>query len=118
MTGDKAGVVLAVVGLAHLQPGNLGDRVRLVGRLEQTGQQLLLFHWLWRQLRVDAGGAEKEQALDTVSPGLIDHVILDHQVVMDELCRISIVGVNPPTFAAARNRYSGRSRAKKAATAA
>jgi len=118
MTAIKTGAVLAVVRLAHLQAGDLGDGVGLVGRLQRPGQQVFLAQRLRRQLRIDAGGAEKEQTFDAVPPCLVDHVVLDHQVVVDELRRISVVGVNPPNLRRRRNTYSGRSQAKKAATAA
>lgn len=49
--------MLAVVALAQLDPGDLGDRVGLVGRLEDAGEQRLLLHRLLRMLGVDARGA-------------------------------------------------------------
>src|SRR6266702_5474399 len=36
------------------QPGGLGDRIPLVGRLERTGEQRLLAHRLRREPRIDA----------------------------------------------------------------
>jgi hypothetical protein len=35
----EVGSVRTVVGLAQLDPGDLGDGVRLVGRLQQTREQ-------------------------------------------------------------------------------
>ena len=49
---DEVRAVLPPVGLAQLDPGDLGDRVRLVGRLERAGQQRLLGHRL-RASRAD-----------------------------------------------------------------
>jgi hypothetical protein len=93
---DEARAVLAIVGLAQLQPGNLGDRVRFVGRLERPVEQGLFPHRLRRELRVDARGAEEQQALDPVVPGLVNDIVLNHQVVMHEFRRVAAVGVNAP----------------------
>ncbi|MNN77018.1 hypothetical protein D3C81_1934490 [compost metagenome] len=60
--------VLAPIGLAHLDAGNLGNCVPLVGRLQLTGQQTALRHWLRRELRVDARRAEKQQFGGAVLP--------------------------------------------------
>ena len=91
----EARPVLAIVGLAHLQPGNLGQGVRLVGRLEDAGEQVLLLHRLRRMLRVDARRTEEEQPLDAAQVGLVDDIVLDRQVDMDELGRIGVVGMDP-----------------------
>ena len=60
-------VLLAVV-LAELQPGDLGDRVGLVGRLERGSQQAFLSHRLRCLARIDAGTSEEKEALHTLLP--------------------------------------------------
>lgn len=51
---SEAGSVLAVVAFAHLDPGDLGDGVRFVGRFERSGEQRFLAHRLRSEFRVDA----------------------------------------------------------------
>lgn len=53
--------VLGTVMLAELEPGNLGDGIRLVGRLQRAGQETFLRHRLRRVLRVDAEEPRKRR---------------------------------------------------------
>ena len=48
-------------------PGDLGDRIGLVGRLQRPGQHRVLAHRLRREFRIDAGRAEKHQLLGAVA---------------------------------------------------
>lgn len=59
--GYKIGAVLAVVGVAHANAGNLGQGVGLVGRLQGPGQKGLFLHGLLGQLGVDATGAQEQE---------------------------------------------------------
>ena len=86
--------VLAVVGLAQLDAGDLGHRIGLVGGLEHAGEQLPLVHGLRGVFGIDAGTAEKEQILDPGTVGGIDDVDFDLQVDGDELGGIAVVGVD------------------------
>ena len=61
---DEIGAVLPAIGLAQLDPGDLGDRVPFVRRLQRAGQQRVFGDRLRRELRVDAGRAEEQQLLD------------------------------------------------------
>ena len=88
----EVGAILPVVGLAHLDAGDLGDGVGLVGRLQDTGEEVLLAHGLGRELRIDAGGAQEEEVLHPGLKRFVDDVGLDHQVLVDELGRIGVVG--------------------------
>jgi hypothetical protein len=92
--GDEVGAVLAVVGIAQPDAGDLGDRVRLVGRLERSGQQVLLFERLRGQLGVNAARPEEEQFFHAVFVRRVNHVHLDHHVFVDELPAIEAVGLN------------------------
>ena len=67
--GEVLRAVLAVVAPAHLDAGDLGERVGAVGGLERTGEQVGLRHGLRGKLGVDAGGAEEEQAVYVVPDG-------------------------------------------------
>jgi hypothetical protein len=89
---------LPVIRPAHLDAGYLGQRVRPVGGLERTSQQILFFDWLRAKLGVDAGRAEKEQAVDIGAVGGVNDVSLNDQVFADEVRGIEIVGENSTDF--------------------
>jgi hypothetical protein len=74
---DEIGAVLLAVGLAQLDGGDLGDGVPFVGRLERAGQQRLLRHRLRRELRIDAGGTERQQLLDAAPERTTDDIQRD-----------------------------------------
>ena len=90
----EIGAVLPVVALAHLDAGDLGDGVGLVGGFERAGEQVFFLDRLRAVARVDATGAEKKQFLDAGLPGFMDHVALDHQVLVDEFGGVGVVGVD------------------------
>lgn len=96
--GDEPGAVLPVVSLAHLDSRDLGNGVGLIRGFEKAGEQMFLFHGLGCVFRIDARGAEKQKAVHLVFPGGMDDVALNDQVVVDELGRIAVVGMNPAHF--------------------
>ena len=89
---DEVAAVLLPVGLAELDPRDLGDRVGLVRGLEGAGEEVLLLHRLRALARVDAGAAEVEQPLHREEVGGVHHRGVDHHVVVDELGRPGGVG--------------------------
>ena len=93
---DEAGPVLAVVGPAHLDPGDLGHGVGGIGGLQGTGQEVGLFHGLGAVPGVDAGASEKKKPPDPEAVARMDQVGLDGQVLVDEFRREGVIGVNPP----------------------
>jgi hypothetical protein len=103
--------VLAAVGLAHLDAGDLRDAYHsLVGSSGPVSRY---------SSRIGCGRASDRcsssrgtAASRPVAPGRVDDVGLDLQVVADELRRAVSLAWMPPTLAAARNTYSGRSAAK------
>ena len=92
--GHKLGAVLTVVRLAHLDAGDLGDGIRLIRRFQRAGQEVFLLHGLRGVLGVDAGGAQEEEAVHACEVGAMDDARLDDQVVVDELGRVGVVGVD------------------------
>ena len=92
---DEITAILRAICLAQLEPGDLGDRIPLVGRLERPGEQRLLGHRLWRHLGKDTRRAEEHELRDTGQPRAFDHVGLDHQIVVEERARQAVVGGNP-----------------------
>ncbi len=89
---DVIGAVLQVVALAHLEAGDLGDGVFLVGVLQFAGQQAVLLHGLGRILGIDAGAAQEEQFLHPVGVGLADDVALNLHVHHHEVGAVQAVG--------------------------
>ena len=89
---DVVGAVLEIEALAHLESGNLGDGVWLVGVLKRRGQQAILGHGLRSLAGIDAGGAEEEKFLYAMLPCLADDVLLNLQVLVDEIGAILEVG--------------------------
>ena len=90
--GEIAGAVLPVVAPAHLDAGDLGEGVGAVGGLERAGEEGGLGHGLGGELGVDAGGAEKEEAIDAGLARGLDDVVLDDEVVADEVGWVGVVG--------------------------
>ncbi len=89
---DEVRAVLAAIGLAELDAGDLGDRVPLIGGLELALEQRLLGHRLRRELGIDAAGAEEQELLHADLLGRADDVRLDHQVVVEEIRRVAVIG--------------------------
>ncbi len=52
---DEIARVLAAIGFHHLDPGDLGDRIGLVGRLQRSRQHRILAQRLRRKFGIDAG---------------------------------------------------------------
>src|SRR5205807_13712 len=69
---DRVETVLPAIRLAHLEPGNLCDGVRLIGRLQRAGEQAILRHRLRRVPWVYAARAQEEQLAHTAAPGAVD----------------------------------------------
>ena len=92
--GNIVGAVLQVIALAHLQAGYLGNGVLLVGVLQRAGEQAVLLHGLRCILGIDAGGAQKQEFLNSVRVGLTDHVALDLHVHHNEVRTVEHIGHN------------------------
>jgi hypothetical protein len=91
---DVLPAVLIVVGITQLDAGDLGDGVGLVGGLQRAGEQVIFFQWLGGQLGVDAAAAQEHQALHARLVRGVDQVGLDHQVLVQELGPVHVVGLD------------------------
>lgn len=89
---SKALSIELVIRAALTDSGNFSNGVGIIGRLKWAGQQVFLFHRLWSKFGIDTGAAEKQKARDTTFPGVVNDVVLNHQVVMNELTLIAAVG--------------------------
>ena len=95
---DEVATVLSPVGFAELQVSNLSGDVRLVGRFQQTYQQRVLRNGLWGQLKVNAGGTQKQQLLNAVLVALPNGIALNQQVVGQKIGSVRIIGPNAAHF--------------------
>ena len=85
---DIVGTILKVVALAHLQSGNLGDGIFLVGIFQRRSKEHIFAHRLRCILRIDAGRAQKEEFLYAMRISVADYVALHLHVLHDEVCTI------------------------------
>lgn len=89
---EDASSVLLPKRLREPDSGDLGDRIRLVRRLERPVHVVLLPHRLRSLPRIDAGTAEQHRALDIEREASLEYAILDFQVVEEEVegrCNVS-----------------------------
>ncbi|CAL5049018.1 unnamed protein product [Urochloa decumbens] len=106
--GDGVEAVLDAVGLAHLDAGDLGDGVPLVGGLERAGEERALRNGLRREFRVDAGGAQEEKLADGAAAERgVDDVGLDLEVGGDEVGGEGGVGVDAADLGGRQDNVAG-----------
>ena len=87
---------LAVVAFTQFDPGDLGDGIRFICSFERAGQKRLFLHRLVGELWVDAGRAQKEKVLNIIAMRCMNDIRLNHQIFIDEVGWIDIIGVDPP----------------------
>ena len=74
---DRLESVFAPKRLTHLHTGDLGDGIPLVGELQRTGQQIVLFDGLRRQFGIDAARSQEHEFADPRAVRRVDDVVLD-----------------------------------------
>ena len=92
------GTVLPVVGFTELNSGNFGNSVRLIGRFQNTCQQGTFLHWLSCELRVNTRTAQKQQFFNPSTVCRINNIAFNHQVAINEICRVGVIGMNTTHF--------------------
>ena len=92
---DEIVPILAAIGLAKFDAGNFGHGVPFVGRFERAGQQIFFFERLWGEFWVNAGTAQKEQFFNARPMRVLEEIVLNLEVFVEELRRISVIGKNP-----------------------
>ena len=90
--------ILAVVAFAQLDARNFGNGIRRVGRLKRATQQGIFLHGLGCQAWVNATATQKKQLLHAMDMRGMNDVGLHHQVLIDELCGVGAIGINPAHF--------------------
>src|SRR5262250_3474532 len=88
---DEIASVLAPVGLTKLDPGDFGDRVGLIGRLEAPCQQCVFGNGLGSFAWINARRTEEQKLFDARAVGGMDDVSLDEQVVVEKISRERVV---------------------------
>src|SRR5436190_2799963 len=111
--GDKIAPVLTTISLAQFYPCNFRNRIPLVGGLERASEQFLLAHGLLSCLRINAGGAEKQQFLHARLVAAVDGIACDGQILRDELGRVGTIGVDAADLGRGDNHHVGSARAEE-----
>src|SRR5215831_11561878 len=106
--GNEVASMLAAVKLTKLDARDLRDRIAFIGRLERSRQQRLLRDRLGSFAGIDARRAEEQQFFDTDAVRCMDNVRFNKQVVVKEVGREGVIGVQPPTRPAVRKMTCGR----------
>src|ERR1700679_2060016 len=83
--------VLTVIGPAHLDPGDLRQRIRPIRRLQRTRQQILLADRLRSQPRIDTARSQKEQPPHARLTARVADGCMSKSTVANEVRRIGIV---------------------------
>ena len=96
--GVEEDPVLGAVVLAEFEAGDFGDGVGFIGGLEGTGEEAVFGHGWGGLAGVDAGAAEEENPLHTVREGRVHQVGGNHEILVDEVCRVGAVGVDATDF--------------------
>ena len=96
--GDPVATVLVPIGLHADDPGDLGDGVGVVGRLQWAGEQRRLRDRLRCHPGIDARRAEEEQSVDISGVRGLKEIGLDAQVVGEEFDRVRRVGHDATDF--------------------
>ena len=91
---NVAAAILLSIGLTELDPGNFGDRVPFVRRLQRAGKQRVFPDRLRREFRIDARRPKEYKAIDPSEMSGVNDIGLNCQIVIDEIRRIGIIGIN------------------------
>ena len=75
--------------------------------LQGPVQQVFLFDRLGREFGIDARTAEKEQFFNTILVCRMNDVGGDHEIVVDKLGAIGIIGENAADFGSGNNNHLG-----------
>ena len=99
--------VLSTIAITHFDAADLGERIRLVGWLQRARQQVLFPNRLWTCLGIDAGTPQVKQPPHANLPTGMNHIGVDHRVLVEKFGRIVIVGVNPTHFSCGQQNNLG-----------
>ena len=86
--------VLAVVAFTQFDAGYFGDGIGFVGGFQLAQQQCVFINGLGGVLGVNTAATQKQELLHTMGMGGVYDVGLHHEVVINKLSRVGVVGVN------------------------
>jgi len=89
--GDEITTILTVIAFAHLNACYLGDGIRLVGGLQDSGKEAVFLYGLWCKFGIDTGTAKEKKFLYSVFPCGMNDVILYRKILVNKLCPIDAV---------------------------
>ena len=113
---DEGFSIFARIGLAELDPCDLGEGIGLVRRLQRASEEGALGNGLRREFGVNAGAAKEKKLSGAKIRGSLDDVVLDCEILQQKLDGLFVIGSDAPTLAAASTTIAGRSFSKKART--
>ena len=90
--------VLARIGLAKFDSGDLGESVGLVGWFQHTRQKGALGNRLRSEFRVDARAPKEEELSGAEIRGGFDHIVLDGDVLEQKFHGLLVVGSDSAHF--------------------
>ena len=93
-----AGAVLRIEAFAQFDARYFGQRIGLVGWLQGARQQIFLFDRLRTITRVYATRAQEHQVLNACCIGALNEVGLHHQVLVNEVGAVGVVGMDAAHF--------------------
>ena len=91
---DEIFPILAGIGLAELDAGDLGDGIGVVRRLQRTREQRILHERLGGEFWINARTAEEEELRHTKVGCCLDDIVLNREVFDEELDRLLKIGGN------------------------
>ena len=86
--------MLLTIGLAHFNARDFGDGIPLVGGFQRAREQSRFRYWLRCQLGVDATATQKQKFFHAAIETGADEVGFHHDIVINEISRIGVIGQN------------------------
>ena len=92
--GNIVSPVLQVITLAHLDPGNLGNRIRFIRIFERRSKQAILRHRLRSVSRINASTPQEQEFLYLIQIRSMNHIVLNHQILVNKVGAVTAVRHN------------------------
>src|ERR1700730_7767217 len=103
--GDEITVVLAAIGLAQFNTGNLCNSIPLIGWLELAGQQLVLTDRLFGKFWIDAARTKKQQLTNSNLLASANEIEFDREIVGQKLDWKTVVCQDTTDASCRNNNY-------------
>ena len=93
--------ILQVIAFTHFDTGNLSNCIRFIRIFKRRCQQTIFLHGLRGFSRINTGTSQKQQFLYLIYIRSLNHIILNHQIQIDEISPITTV-CHYPTYMGSR----------------